>query len=369
MTDTDLERILSRIEVQKTYPPLMIKLVEEIHKEAYILYNDVKVLRRMASEILDRGLVNIRRIGRNTSALNRFVCGIDGSFYVLKSIGRVFLGIIGLALVSFTKGFESIRQPDIDVKVLIEKVKPPPPISPEDIIGIRMMIGESKLIEKASSMGADFVFIDGPIIDPPSFSDPLYVKERTKALINSLEKGTTIIGVVKRFESTIIASSLGNDELLDTDILPILFNTAYKKFGIPRDTATYTNPIIISSSNGNHLSAVFNAYSEEFAKHNYELRIIASFIQPGYGKRPFRVEIISPESSDMEEDELINLVAAWITPGLDVPLPVYLAHHSCMIRKRVAQLVLSEALSRLASTAEEEDLSNIKALLEYGEVL
>jgi len=357
---------MGRIEIQKMYPDLLAQLVAYAHREAKRLYSDLRKVKDTASKLIKNGLLRFVPVDKRI-ILPGSVCGVDGSFYITRSLGHRFLGLIGLSLVFFDKGLESIRHPEINVHVFVERIKEELGIDPEKVVITNMLLRESMLINEASQKGARLIFIDGPIIDPPDLIDKEYVRKRVDNLVESLRRETIIVGIVKRFNSSVIASmSSIKHDLTDQDVVPVLFNTIYKLGKFPLEVGLFTNPILIAEENGERLSSAFKVYASEFSKKGYEFRIWTSFAQAGYAHRPFRVEILASDDEDIHA--ILQYIFQWISPGMSIPLPIYLAHYSCLIRKRAAQLVFSEALSRLASlVGEEDDLLNIRNLIHFGE--
>jgi len=81
--------------------------------------------------------------------------------------------------------------------------------------------------------------------------------------------------------------------------------------------------------------------------------LISFYVQKDAASRPIRVDF--PVLKDCEEkpesiaERVLTTVYAWSYPGMDIPLPVFLAHNKCEVRKGCADVLYDEIITRSKS--------------------
>ncbi len=363
-----IERILERLELEKTYPPLLTKMLETLEENARIFRRDFIKLRTQITKKLDDLEEYILAVEYNDTNKQFPIGAVDGSFFTSRVIGNTYIALIGISQVLFSRGTSDIKMPEVNIGVFLERFRKPRSTHPEDFVSIKMLLLETKAIHSFSSlMNHGFLFIDGPIIDPPNYEDSSYIEYRVQSLLGLLEKGIIPIGFVKRIDSNQFSKRFMklNDELHDQDILPIIFNSYYTRKNIPLDRALLTKPFQIGQDN-----PIWIEYEKSAESLGKEISLWITYAQLNYGLRPIRLEILIDQQLNAEKaldlmESIVKICKMWLLPGLQYPLPIHLAHETCRIRKRVGQFVVSKIISRIL--AEQKDIDTIITLKELIE--
>lgn len=194
------------------------------------------------------------------------------------------------------------------------------------------------------------IFIDGPIIDPPTYSESKYVNYRCKTIKNVINMKITLIGSVKRIYGDKFCNYI-KTLITDTDLhekITIFLNDNYLISSIFADYRKQKNY---------HGTLITDFYESKFtsleAGGKYlenGIRIKSIFFQYSTKHKLIRIDI--PFLKDFDEKtldifELIktNLVE-WSYPGIDIPYPVYLAHEFSKVRNGCAQKIYDDIISR-----------------------
>ena len=280
--------------------------------------------------------------------------GIDGSMFPTGGIGGLWYVPYAIVRVIFRNGNKSDPKIDIyaaDVAVLREQEDYNIKGQAEKI----MMIGETKAIRTWGEKKVhSAVFIDGPCIDPPAWSDEVYVRERCTALRTVVEL-SKILGCVKRSRDSWFQESIGSaleeDPAAsslrmfpsDQHFFSFVF-TALRKGGVKG--GLFTDAIEIPAN----ASPALAAYSKQ------GMRLISFFFQRDAGTVPLRFDIPVFSTDALSSDGLRNLAREsaglalhWTYPAYDYPLPVMLAHEKCAIRQGCAEVLYDEIITRSRS--------------------
>jgi hypothetical protein len=104
--------------------------------------------------------------------------------------------------------------------------------------------------------------------------------------------------------------------------------------------------------------AIQKAYSDQ------GILVNSLYMQKDAVSRPIRIDFPilkgSEENIETLGEKIINIAYAWSYPGMDIPLPVFLAHNKCEVRKGCADVLYDEIITRSKSKDPFENLLNEK---------
>lgn len=229
-----------------------------------------------------------------------------------------------------------------------------------------------------------WIFIDGPIIDPPNLvirteDDRHYMEERASMIASLHSRGTRVIGYVKRIMgmmwysylddryhiSNEISEFFHNDWSLATIILShALIRLSEQYMYRNTDIIVYTKPLTVRDRN-------YSTYED------YGLSIYYAYILIGrHGESSFLGRIDFVVTHDIPHESLdtyikkILLFTYLQTPlGLRYPLPVHLAHITCNIPRKEAQKLVRETIGKTLFESLKTDPNLTKALTELIEAM
>ncbi|MCQ5340602.1 MAG: DNA double-strand break repair nuclease NurA [Candidatus Methanomethylicia archaeon] len=355
----ELVEFKKRIDFNLTEQEVLVRLIKDACGKGEKMQEDMRVLRKIISNVVnileDREYILKGALLDKVKLFEKRAIGIDGSFQLVGGIGGKWYVPISVARVVFENGFEG--KPYIDIFWAgIEEIDETEEINLTNEASLKMLTVESRAIFNWSTQNkSSFVFIDGPIADPPSISPENYVKERCEGIKKCLEK-SIVIGCVKRsrdkfyiqhLKEKLSGNVLNIEDNLNkflTDQYFILFVFSYirsKGYHGP----LFTKWIDISSVNKNY---------ELYKK--YGIYIICLFFQKDKASPVIRLDIPllnSPQNNPHINDIVLQAVKAtdlWTYPGQDYPLPVILAHEKCKIREGCAQVLYEEIITKSRST-------------------
>lgn len=361
----DLLEFKKRIEFNLTEPEVLIRLIEDANQKGEKVQSDLRRLRKLSSSILS--WLKKNSFIYDSSALNKVkpkftcTCGIDGSFYPIGGVGGKWYVPISVVRVIFEEGINS--SPNIDIYWAgIEEIFSED--KPNFEASIKMLSGETKAIFSwATSRKEGYVFIDGPIVDPPKIRREIkkeYVKDRCESIIKCLET-SIVIGCVKRSRDEFLINYLKNtieDEKIkaklddfptDQHLLAYVFSSLRRGYG----GALFTHWIDISSVND-----LYKTYKEN------GVYIICLFFQKSVKSQILRLDIPlleDPSQTSVEKInekvlEIVKVVDEWTYPSHDYPLPVLLAHEKCSIREGCARVLYEEIITKGKGSHDIQDL-------------
>ncbi|MEM2292724.1 MAG: DNA double-strand break repair nuclease NurA [Nitrososphaerota archaeon] len=364
---------LKKYEFNRTEPETLIELVRSALIKSENARRRIEKFRSIVSEAKQifesRGLIRRLNIKDEEVYEYRRACtiGIDGSFQYVGGFGGIWYVPISCAIVTF-EGVSN--QPSVQIAAGIEDIDenqyPNVPIE----ASIRMLEVERKAIEECllkigKEDGDKIIFIDGPIVDPPSYHEENYVKRRCETLLRCIEKKILVIGCVKRplgkpFINYITHKVLKNESeknlvnqfISDAHLLGYLFTGSY-----------------LSNPSGILMSAPFEISNEDRFHQMYlknGIRIFSIFTQKDPVSRPIRLDI--PQRFDFSDDiyllseRAVKAVFAWLYPGSNIPLPVALAHDKCNIRRGCAEVLYEEIITRVSSPDPFDNIMKMKMM-------
>jgi hypothetical protein len=352
----DIIDMKKRMEFKMTEPEILVKLIKDAQRKGEKVRRDVERFRNLASKLNDlleeRGLVFNESLLKDMQLKYKCVVGIDGSFQLVGGAGGKWYAPISVARVIFEDGLGT--QPRVDIFWAgIEEIEESEEWSPNRVASIMMLSGETKAILNWGTLNKEaYVFIDGPIVDPPiiSYGGKEYIKDRCEGIKKCLEK-SIVVGCVKRSRDRFYIEYLKNatldqpeNECLDQ--FPSDQHLMAHIFAHVRSKGYYgplfTKWIDVSSSN-----SVYKLYSNE------GVHIVSLFFQKDIRSQILRLDIpftMPPSENAIKiDDKVIHVVKAvndWTYPGQDFPVPVFLAHSKCNIREGCAAILYEEIITR-----------------------
>ena len=385
-------------EFSRTEPEIAVGLIEELHRKREEHYNLLLKLNRNARKIYEKikdkqDIIKIVKFSEK-EYIDKPLAGIDGSMYVIGGRGKRYYAFISAVIVLMERGLSSTGD---SVKTLyprdcirVEAFDDPSLGNEVQRIAEDMMFYyETKALYEVNHMCREqgkcyYVFIDGPIIDPPreltsygkkftyerlkndiigrhilsriNSVDSIYYSYRIHPFIeawNLRSREHYIVGYVK---------STRTEQLLTKELV---------NNGVSRDLVwSFTGDdeiayMVLSNAVGDTDNY---AYLGPFRITCYddELRYMRPYLDEGltlyyiYGinrwrNKVFRLELgVSEDTQDNIDvsrvfDNLYKLVLTITLPGNVHPLPVVVAHEKCKIRPGAAQLIYELLLSGIYS--------------------
>jgi hypothetical protein len=372
MPDSSPEDVYKRYEFNKTEPETLMGLVKQAIETGDGVKDELKRFREITQKvskllekkgifkILDPSKIDNIEFFRNVCAV-----GIDGSLQPIEGFGGYWFVPTSCARVTFERGPNSTTK--VDVTANIEKIRE------HDYYGIggeatfRMMKSETKAVmdwaEHRDASERSIMFIDGPIVDPPNEVDKDYVEYRCKALEKCIKKNVLVLGCVKRMKARLLLDFIKNDPQINEIERELIERFAWD---LPLVTAIFSK-LVIDGARGVLSTIPISISDMDNATKAYRDRGIilnSLYIQKDAISRPIRVDFPilkdSEESIEAKAKEIISTVYAWSYPGMDIPLPVFMAHNKCEVRKGCADVLYDEIITRSKSQDPFENLLNEK---------
>jgi len=366
----NIYEILRRYEFNRTEPETLVGLVKEALDKGEAAREEQERLRKASADLL--ALLREARLILETDleglkhCLQGAVAGVDGSHQPVGGVGGKWYVPLSCALVVFGQGFRG--DPQIEVESHIEVIQEEEFFKIGRLSSERMLQVETKAIMRwAMRDMPSILFIDGPIVDPPLYSDQDYIRYRCSAIQECLKRNIRVIGCVKRVRdvhfkkylmSQVIRDETGKIKLnmfpSDLQLVAFVFAHHWRQMG-KSTKGVYTQPIDISEA-----TEVYKLYREN------GLRIISTFVQKSLGQYILRLDLPFADAKLPDEDELLEQVAkavqatfAWTYPDQNIPLPIFIADAKCEIRKGCAEVLYEEIMTRTRTT---EPIDQIVAL-------
>lgn len=350
----ELLELKKRVDFNLTEPEVLIKLVEDARKKGEKAQKDMIRLRQISKTVakilLEKGIVFNEKSLNQVDLRYDCVVGIDGSFQLTGGLGGIWYAPISVARVMFEKGIKGPPLVDVfwaEISEIIEKDNPEPRIT----ASLKMLTAESKAILNWGTQNKpSFVFIDGPIVDPPKIvPNEDYIRYRCEGIKKCLEK-SIVIGCVKRsrerfyiqYLENILSDNLEkeylNQFLTDQHLMAYVFANVR--------SGQYLGPVFTKWIDISSVERVYEIYKK------YGVYVICLFFQKDITSPVLRLDIpfTNPPEDNIETAEIvlqaIRATDVWTYPGQDYPLPVILAHEKCNIREGCAQVLYEEIITK-----------------------
>jgi len=371
MTKT-FEDIFRRYEFNKTEPETLVSLVKQAIKTGDGIREELKRFREITEKLLkilpDKKVVvsvDPSKINDLESFKDMYAVGVDGSLQPVEGFGGYWFVPTSCAMVIFKGGPSS--QPEVRVSAFIEKIKEFEYFGVGSEAISRMMTAETKAImewaEKHDASDRSVLFIDGPIVDPPFLVEEKYVKYRCEALTKCLQKNVLVIGCVKRMKARFLIDYIIKTFLSSETDKNLIRNFAWDSHMV---TAIFSK-LVISSACGIlstipvDISEIDNAHK---AYRDAGIIVYSTYMQKDASSRPLRLDfpLLKDHTANVADytETVLKAAYAWSYPGIDIPLPVFLAHNKCEVRKGCAEILYSEMITRSTSTDPFENFMNEK---------
>jgi len=362
----ELIELKKRIDFNLTEPEVLVKLIESARQRGEEVKGSLARFRQLSMKIAnflyEKGFIIKEDALKDIELFEKRAIGIDGSFQVVGGTGGIWYAPISVARVLFDNGLHSKSKVDVywaDIEVIIEKGES----NPEKDASQKMLVAETKAIFNWCTRDeSSFIFIDGPVVDPPFGSSEDYIKFRCEAIKKCLDK-SIMIGCVKRSRDkffiehikaqfTDIEQDVRNaldDFLTDQHIMLFVFAHIRRK-------EQYNGPLFTKWIDLSSVNDIYKAYKE------CGVHIISLFFQKSLASPVLRLDIplLDPSDKDHKVQEIVlqavKAVNSWIYPGQEYPLPVMLAHEKCKIREGCAQVLYEEIITKGYVTGELEQL-------------
>jgi hypothetical protein len=337
-------------------------LVEGAVREGDEVRKQLKALGNSSQKLLSTLLRNHIIIEGKSDALNLAtsrdvrMAGVDGSLQPLEALGGIWYCPTSVVRVEYNDGLAG--HPQLIVAAHIEKARQTEDFNVAKTFEQRMMYAETKAImdwsNKTEVNGKSGLMIDGPVIDPPSESSAEYVEYRCDAIKRALDKGAFVLGCVKRIKDSFLLTDLihGND-------LPEADKGALNGFSSDFEllTVVFSNLMLNNRDVDFAFSKLVNIDESSPTAKAYArqgLSIASFFLQKDRVARPIRFDIpyISNTETSLEDlaKRAVQMVLAWSYPGIDVPIPVFVAHTKCSISEGCAEVLLDEIMAHGTSS-------------------
>jgi len=313
------------------------KLAEEEDEKA----RKVDAILSLVAEDIYYGNSDLEFLEINNARNPHIACAVDGSKYQLD-VGDFSLIIARAVKVKGIYGEKGKRIPP-DIK---EDVKLEDNYYGEDKVGkdaiLLMLTLETEILSSCSD--CDVIFIDGPIIDPPTYDDNdedlKKFHEVRKLTISTSDK---IIGIVKRFAQRFLINKLINDgyaqliEARESYIVQNLFLKLRQKFEDyknPRFLGWISWDSIFSSNYTTDLAGLGKAYKK------YNIKLYSGYFQQNAISPVARIDVLSPDNNKLA------YIATWSYPGItEVTILNKLADDISNVSKAEAEAYLNLLIS------------------------
>jgi len=360
-----LEERLKYAQFNQTDYQVLGKLVQRAIDRGVDIQNEQKKLgglTKRAYDVLDKGSF-LKTFPQAKVDLGEFrskcTIGVDGSFCPAGGTAGLWYAPISAVRVILRNGINSLDTFNVDTDLeafgditLVDER------NAEDVNGEiirRMMELETKAIMLTATRNkGSILMMDGPVVDPPTFSGKDYLKYRCDAFKNCVANDVLAVGCVKRikdnftkgyvkenFVKTQDETDVFKEFPTDMHLLAYVFTYMRTQLGITE--VIYTNPIETSDRGGQ----LYKEYRKQ------GLRLACMFIQKDLKSSILRLDIplVTEETTlTVDAERLVRLVAGWTYPDLGTPTPVYLAHEKCQIRQGCADVLYEEILTRMRTT-------------------
>lgn len=352
---------LRQYEWNKTEPETLRSLVEEAIDMGGKAQEEQAQLREASDKVFallsQAGLIlNIDYVDTDRW-LRQCTVGLDGSHQLVGGIGGRWYVPISCALVTFPEGLS--EKIEVEVDAHIEPIQEKEFTRVGSVALERMLWVETKAIfEWAKRNKESLLFIDGPIVDPPTYRDKRYVSYRCNGIKECLRRGVLVIGCAKRVKESHfkkwVLKNIPDTNKYKTQINAFPSDLQLLVYSFSRywqAKEVLSGSVASMPFDSSEATNVYNLYLE------YGIRIFSTFVQKGQGYYLLRLDIpfLAEETNSKEYvnkriRDAIEATLAWTYPQHTIPLPVFLADNKCDIRKGCAEILYREILTKSRTT-------------------
>ncbi|MHA1196099.1 MAG: DNA double-strand break repair nuclease NurA [Promethearchaeota archaeon] len=354
-----LQKIKDKIEFDKTKSELLIEFINKMGKVGDDLKLHINKIMKN-SYLVKKGIENsfkIHEIAQNykKNLKSNEVIAVDGSSNIGGQISGKYVCLISVARIHLFLNDNNLLPSEYywgDLKIIDA-------IDENDVkksLEIEMIKKETETYEDSiqlfnqSSNDYKILFIDGPVIDPPTYKDEEYIKYRCEVIKKLIKNKIILIGCVKRIFSNefihYVKDKIKNDKLREKiDLYP---NDSYLISSLIADHRKQNefHGIIISdfyNYNNSHDSTL-----ECYKLNGIDIKSL--FFQYSTKHNLIRVDIPFVENLRINFDEIYEIVKTnlieWSYPGIDIPYPVYLSHEFSKIRNGCARKIYEDIITK-----------------------
>lgn len=356
MNKAEIEDIKRNMDFNATAAEIITNLVETASIEGFKFQKENKNIFKKAEKII-KEIENIEQIIYTEDDLKHFdfsnccAIGIDGSHFPIGGVGGRWYIPFAIVRILYENGIHN--QPIVDVYAAgIDEIREQEDRNVNIVASRKMLIRETAALDNwADQKKTSIVFIDGPIIDPPSYIGRDYVLDRCNAIKKAL-KNSLLIGCVKKSRDTFFIRDYEKRININLNAFPSDQHLFAYLFSLYRSQNKYEG--MLSSKPLKPVDKVFNHYKKN------GVHIYSFFFQKSMDAKILRLD------TPLMEDNLDNYenicekaaVAAsnWQYPHQYIPVPVELAHQKCSIKEGTAQVLYDEIITRATSGSVEEQI-------------
>jgi len=352
---------LRRYEFNKTESETLTGLVEDAIDKGEGARKEQAILRKISADLallLREANFFLEADWQDTAdILEERTVGIDGSNQPVGGVGGKWYVPLSCAIVSFEKGLKSTPKIEVSSHIEIIQEREFTHVGTE-AMGKMLLLETKAIMEYAMKGQRSTLFIDGPIVDPPTAASKDYVAYRCSAIKESLKRGINVIGCAKRVKDTHVRKFIESHLLRErrdkvklepfpSDLQLFAFVFAHHWHQVGGDKkGLYTLPVDVSDT-----TKVYKLYQKN------EIRIFSTFIQKDLGEYILRLDVPFFEGEPTNEKgileqftQAVRATFAWTYPNQNIPLPIFLADNKCEIRRGCAEVLYDEIITRSRST-------------------
>ena len=355
-----LKKIKNKIDFDKTKSELLIEFISKMGKVGDDLKKHLNKIMRNSYKIKNeiKNKFNLYDINNdyNHDLKSKEIVAIDGSsniggqlsgkFVCLYSVARIHILIDHLENILPSEYYWG----DLEIIDALDEIKI------KELLEVKMIQKETEAYDDSiqlfnnPSNGYKIIFVDGPVIDPPTYKEEGFVRTRCNIIKNLISNNIILIGCVKRIFSSefcnYITKLISNDDLKDK--IKLYLNDSYLISSLIADYRKQNNyhGVVITDFYKNLPSE--NTASLKYHMQDIEVRSL--FFQYSTRHNLIRVDIPFIRSKDIDVNNIYEIVKTnlieWSYPGIDIPYPVYLAHDFSKIRNGCAQKIYDDIISK-----------------------
>ena len=348
ITETEAKEVLKKIDLERTEPRILIKMIEQARDLGQNVMSNLEGLGNIIEDIIaclvrEEILHTTKRKNKTVSALLEAPsAGVDGSYISASEIGGTYYFPISAVTVLF----ENAR--DIKPQVIFSRQTGIFQFSNWNDRAalleaeLKDLTLETDMFTEAIASNAQYILLDGPIVDPPNRYDmKVYkelVKQRKVLLEKVLKEEKIVVGVTKQVRSRYFVKMIRDLKDLkkykriigrcrDRELLSYIFTKLLYK---DPNVVPYISPT----------EPTYPAYEQDYKD---DIKLLTTFTQARVDTSPVRLEYLPPEE---KLTEIIAVLVANLTPsGKEFPIQIEIAHEKCHLRLGLGESVFEEISS------------------------